>query len=142
VHRNRARRPSKKLAESLRAKAPLCRLVPSQIPRVIEIAGLQIGFGRREVGTAASLRMSAVTSSTKESAISWMKLIFRYSPDATREITSRLVISGSTTASRPRPVVDHYHEILHARLAPGHIACFERSVLFSENRNLIKYKIP
>ena len=57
VHRNTARWPSKKLAKSLKgllrgfiAKAPLCRLVLSQIPRVIEIASLQIGFGRREVG--------------------------------------------------------------------------------------------
>jgi hypothetical protein len=44
-----------------------------------------------------------------------MKLIFLYSPDATREMTSRLVISGSTMASRPAAaVVDHHDEILHA----------------------------
>jgi hypothetical protein len=46
--------------------------------------------------------MSSVTSSTAESAISWMKLILAYSPDEMREMTSRRVISGSTMASRPR----------------------------------------
>jgi hypothetical protein len=31
-----------------------------------------------------------------------MKLTFLYSPEMMREMTSRRVISGSTTASRPR----------------------------------------
>jgi len=64
-------------------------------------------------GTAASLKMSAVISSTELSTISWMKLIFLYSPDATREITSRFVIHHGLAAAPP--VVDHYDEILHAR---------------------------
>jgi hypothetical protein len=47
-----------------------------------------------------------------------MKLIFPYSPDATREMTSRRVTSGSTMASAAAAVVDHHDEILHAGIRP------------------------
>ena len=52
----------------------------AKIADVIEMAGLQVGARRADVGRAASLRISAVMSSTAQSAISWMKLIFLYSP--------------------------------------------------------------
>jgi hypothetical protein len=74
----------------------------AHIAGVIEAVGLQIRAGRPDFGKRRFARISAVMSSTAQSAISWMKLMFLYSPDMTREITSRRVISGSTMASRPR----------------------------------------
>ena len=63
-----------------------------------------------------------------------MKLIFRYSLDATREITPSDLRIEDGLASAPT-LVDHYH------LAPGPYPGFERRGIVSENRNLIKYKI-
>jgi hypothetical protein len=76
--------------------------VLAQIPDVIETRRLKLGAEVVISGTAASLRISSVTSSTALSATSWMKLRLAYSPDEMREMTSRRVISGSTMASRPR----------------------------------------
>jgi hypothetical protein len=73
----------------------------AQVANVIEMAGLQVGARRTDVGQgrfAEDLGGDVLD----RAAISWMKLIFLYSPDAIREMTSRLVISGSTMASRPR----------------------------------------
>jgi hypothetical protein len=74
----------------------------SQIPRVIEIARLQVGVGRRDVGrggfaenVGGDIRNRVIGDFMDEADI----LVFA---DITREITSRLVISGSATASRPR----------------------------------------
>jgi hypothetical protein len=80
----------------------LGRLVLTQIPEMIEPARLQVGLRGRDVGQRRFGQDSSVTSSTLQSTTSWMKLMFLYSPEATREITSRRVTSGSTTASRPR----------------------------------------
>jgi hypothetical protein len=56
--------------------------------------------------------MASVTSSTEFSMISWMNEMFLYSPEAMREMTSRLVISGSTTRlAAAASVVDHHDEI-------------------------------
>lgn len=81
----------------------LSRLMLAEIAGMVEAVGLQIGAPSVGIsGNAASARISSVMSSTERSAISWMKLMLLYSPDAMRETTSRRVISGSTTASRPR----------------------------------------
>ena len=42
----------------------------AQIADMVELVGLQIGDDRVDVGQAASLNMSAVMSSTEQSAIS------------------------------------------------------------------------
>ena len=65
-------------------------LVLAQVADVIELAGLQIGAGRADVGQCRLGENSAFTSSTEQPANSWIKLIFLYSPEATRETISRL----------------------------------------------------
>jgi hypothetical protein len=60
-------------------------------------------------GSAASVRISAMMSSTEQSAISWMKLIFLYSPDAMRGDDSapcHFRINDRLAAA----VVDHHHK--------------------------------
>jgi len=77
--------------------------VLAKIADVIEMAGLQIAARRadlRQGRLAEDLGGDVLDRAIR--AISWMKLILLYSPDAIREMTSRLVISGSTMASRPR----------------------------------------
>jgi len=76
--------------------------VLAKIADVIEMAGLQVGVRGADVGQgrlAENLGGDVLDRAIRDF---WMKLIFLYSPDAIREMTSRLVISGSTMASRPR----------------------------------------
>ncbi|MGY4622675.1 hypothetical protein ACVWY3_000431 [Bradyrhizobium sp. USDA 4486] len=75
----------------------------AQVAGAIEPARLDIDIFGRDRGRAASVRMASVTSSTEFASISWMNEMFWYSPETTREMISRRVISGSTIASRPRP---------------------------------------
>jgi hypothetical protein len=74
----------------------------AQVANVIEMTSLQVGTCRADVGQGRLAENLGGDVLDRASAISWMKLIFLYSPDAIREMTSRLVISGSTMASRPR----------------------------------------
>ena len=74
----------------------------AKIAHVIEMAGLQIGIRRADIrhcGLAQDIGGDIFDRRIRDFMD---KLTFLYSPDATREMTSRLVISGSTMASRPR----------------------------------------
>jgi len=76
--------------------------VLAQIPRVIEARRLKLSAGRGNLGEGGFRQNLLGEVLTAQSAISWMKLMLLYSPEAMRETTSRRVISGSTMASRPR----------------------------------------
>jgi hypothetical protein len=73
--------------------------VLAKIADVIEMAGLRVGVRGADVGQG---RLVENPGGDVLDRASWMNLIFLYSPDAIREMTSRLVISGSTMVSRPR----------------------------------------
>ena len=69
---------------------------------MIEAVRLQIDVLDRDFGQRGFRQDVLGDVLDPRTAISWMKLILLYSPEATRETTSRRVISGSTMASRPR----------------------------------------
>jgi hypothetical protein len=77
----------------------------AQVAGMVETVGLQIrqiracGGNFRQRGFRQDVGGDELDRRIGDLVI---KLMFRYSPDATREITSRRVISGSTMASRPR----------------------------------------
>jgi hypothetical protein len=84
------------------ASSPSHGLVLAEIAGMIEAAGLQIGSGDRDFGNCC-LRQNLGGNIVDRSIGDFMnEADVLYSPDATRAMTSRRVISGSTTASRPR----------------------------------------
>jgi len=74
----------------------------AQIVDMIELVRLQIGARGVDVGQGRFAQYAGGDVLDREIRDFMMKLMFLYSPDAIRETTSRRVISGSTTASRPR----------------------------------------
>jgi hypothetical protein len=77
-------------------------LVFAQVADVIELLGLHVRARRVDLRQGRFAQNLGGDVLDRAICASWMKLMFRYSPDATREMTSRLVTSGSTMASRPR----------------------------------------